>query len=71
MIRFLLAVIIVLALVGGAVKFESSDESWQIIIHKEDALHSIQNGAINIYNVVKDFLSDADSIETSTLIIEK
>ncbi|HIF88468.1 MAG TPA: hypothetical protein EYG22_07385 [Candidatus Thioglobus sp.] len=71
MIKFLLGVIVALALIGGAVKFESDDESWQIIIHKKEALHSIQNGAIRIYNIVEELIAEADVIQTSTLVLEE
>jgi hypothetical protein len=70
-IKFLLGVIVALALIGGAVKFESDDESWLIVIHKKEALHSIQNGAIRIYKVVEELISEADVIQTSTLILEE
>ena len=70
MIKFLLGVIVVLALIGGAIKFQSDEESWQLIIHKQEALHSVQNGAIRIYNIVEELISGSDSIETSTLIVE-
>ncbi|MCS5591457.1 MAG: hypothetical protein NZ775_02910 [Gammaproteobacteria bacterium] len=71
MIKFLLAVIVALALIGGAVKFESSAESWQIVVHKKEALHSIQNGAIRIYNIVEELIASADVIKTSTLTLEE
>ena len=71
MIKFLLGVIVALALIGGAIKFESSDESWQIIVHKKEALHSIQNGAIRIYKIVQELIADADVINTSTLTLEE
>lgn len=71
MIKFLLGVIVALALIGGAVKFESDDESWQIIIHKKEALYSIQNGAIRIYNIVEELIAEADVIQTSTLVLEE
>lgn len=71
MIKFLLGVIIALALIGGAIKIESSDESWQIVIHKKDALDSIKNGAIRIYNIVEKLISEADVIQTSTLTLEE
>ena len=41
MIKFFLAAILVLALIGGAIKFVSDEHSWQIIIHKQEALHSV------------------------------
>ena len=70
MIKFLLCVIIVLALIGGAIKFQSDEESWQLIIHKQEALYSVKNGAIRIYNIFEDLISGSDAIETSTLIVE-
>jgi len=70
MIKFLLCVIVVLALIGGAIKFQSDEESWQLIIHKQEALYSVKNGAIRIYNIVEELFSGSNSIETSTLIVE-
>ena len=70
-IKFLLGVIVALALIGGAVKFESSDESWQIIIDRKEALSSIENGAIRIYKIVEGFIARADVIQTSTLTLEE
>ena len=70
MIKFLLGVIVVLALIGGAIKFQSDEESWQLIIHKQEALYSVKNGAIRIFNIVEELISGSDAIETSTLIVE-
>jgi len=66
----LLCVIVVLALIGGAIKFQSDEESWQLIIHKQEALYSVKNGAIRIYNIVEELISGSDAIETSALIVE-
>ncbi len=70
MIKFLLGVIVALALIGGAIKFQSDEESWQLVIQKQQALYSVKNGAIRIYNIFEELMSGSDSIETSTLIIE-
>ncbi len=70
MIKFLLGVIVALALIGGAIKFQSDEESWQLVIQKQQALHSVKNGAIRIYNIFEELMSSSDSIETSTLIVE-
>ncbi len=70
MIKFLLGVIVALALIGGAIKFQSDEESWQLVIQKQQALYSVKNGAIRIYNIFEDLMSGSDSIETSTLIVE-
>ena len=70
MIKFLLGVIVALALIGGAIKFQSDEESWQLIIHKQEALYSVKNGATRIYNIVEELISGSDAIETSTLVVE-
>ena len=70
MIKFLLGVIVALALIGGAIKFQSVEESWQLVIQKQQALYSVKNGAIRIYNIFEDLMSGSDSIETSALIVE-
>ena len=70
MIKFLLGVIVALALIGGAIKFQSDEESWQLVIQKQQALYSVKNGAIRIYNIFEELMSASDSIETSTLIVE-
>ena len=70
MIKFLLGVIVALALIGGAIKFQSDEESWQLIIHKQEALYSVKNGAIRIFNIAEELISGSDAIETSTLIVE-
>ena len=70
MIKFLLGVIVALALIGGAIKFQSDEESWQLIIHKQEALYSVKNGAIRIYNIVEELFSGSNAIETSVLIVE-
>ena len=71
MIKFFLGVIIVLALIGGAIRFASDEHSWQIIIHKQEALHSVQNGAIRIYKIVEEQISDSDISDTSSIVIEE
>ena len=50
MIKFFLGAIIALALIGGAIKFDSDENSWKLIVIKQEALHSVQNGGIRIYN---------------------
>ena len=70
MIKFLLGVIVALALIGGAIKFQSDEESWQLIIHKQEALYSVKNGAIRIFNIAEELISGSDAIETSALIVE-
>ena len=71
MIKFFLSAILVLALIGGAIKFASDEHSWQLIIHKQEALHSVQNGVIRIYNIVKKQISGSDISDTSSIVIEE
>ena len=71
MIQFFLGAILVLALIGGAIKFDSDEHSWQLIIHKQEALHSVQNGDIRIYNIVKKQISGSDISDTSSIVIEE
>ncbi len=60
MIKFFLGAIIALALIGGAIRFESNEHSWQLIINKKEALYSVTNGAKRIYNQIKKIVSDTD-----------
>ena len=71
MIKFFLGTILVLALIGGAIKFDSDEHSWQLIIHKQEALHSVQNGGLRIYNIVKKLFSGSDISDTSSIVIEE
>ena len=60
MIKFFLAAIVALSLIGGAIKFESDEHSWKLVVIKQEALHRVQNGAIRIINIVKKQFSGAD-----------
>ena len=71
MIKFFLGAIIALALIGGAIRFASDEHSWQLIIHKQEALHSVQNGGIRIYKIVKGLISDSDISDSSSIIVEE
>ncbi len=71
MIKFILSVIIILALIGGAIQFVSTEESWALVVNKEAALNSVQNGAMTIYEFVKELIADADQIKGVDLQIEK
>ena len=71
MIKFFLGAIIALALIGGAIRFASDEHSWQLIIHKQEALHSVQNGAIRIYKIVEELISGSDTSNTSSIVIEE
>ena len=71
MIKFFLGAIIALALIGGAIRFDSDEQSWQLIIHKQEALHSVQNGGIRIYKIVKGLISDSDISDSSSIFVEE
>jgi len=71
MIKFFLGVILALAIIGGAFRFASDDQSWQLIINKQEALHSVTNGAIRIYKIVEELISGSDISDTSSIVIEE
>ena len=71
MIKFFLGAILALAIIGGAIRFASDEHSWQIIIHKQEALHSVQNGAIRIYKIIEKQISGSDISDTSSIVIEE
>ena len=71
MIKFLLGVVVALALIGGAIQFESTDESWSLVVNKKSAMNSVQNGAVKIYDFGSDLISDADKIKGVDLTMER
>ena len=71
MIKFFLIAIIALALIGGAIRFDSDEHSWKLIIHKQEALHSVQNGAIRIYKIVEELISGSDISDSSLIVVEE
>ena len=70
MIKFFLGAIIALALIGGAIKFESDQTSWKLVVIKQEALHSVQNGGLRIYNIIKKLISDSDISDSSSIVVE-
>ena len=71
MIKFFLGAILALAIIGGAIRFASDEHSWQLIINKQEALHSVQNGAIRIYNILKDAIESSNTSDSSSIVIEE
>lgn len=64
MIKFALSVliiVIVLGLIGGAVQFESTHQNWSLIVNKEAATNSVQNGVTSIYNFIEELIGDTDA----------
>jgi hypothetical protein len=70
MIKYLLGAILALAVIGGAFRFESDDQSWQLIILKKEALNSVTNGGIRIYKIVTELISDSELIDSASVIME-
>ena len=68
MIKYLLGAILTLAIIGGAFDFKSTENSWQLIINKKEALNSVTNGARRIFNIVANMIPDSDSDSSSNLI---
>ena len=71
MIKFFLGAIIALALIGGAIKFDSDENSWKLIVIKQEALHSVQTGGIRIYKIVKGLISGSDISDSSSIVVEE
>ena len=71
MIKYLLGAILALAIIGGAFRFESSDNSWKLIILKEEAFYSVTNGAKRIFNIVANMIPDSELSDASSIIIEE
>ena len=71
MIKFILSVIIILALIGGAIQFVSTAESWALVVNKEAALNSTQTGAMTVWEFFKGLISEADQIKGVDLVVEK
>ena len=71
MIKFFLGAILALAIIGGAIRFASDEDSWQLIINKQEALHSVQNGAIRIYKILKDAIESSNTSDASSIVIEE
>ena len=71
MIKYLLGAILALAIIGGAFDFKSTDNSWQLIVNKKEALNSVTNGAKRIYKIVIDVIPDSEISDNSSIILEK
>ena len=71
MIKYLLGAILALAIIGGAFKFESDDNSWKLIILKEEAFYSVTNGAKRIFNIVANMIPDSELSDSSSIVIEE
>jgi hypothetical protein len=70
MIKLVLAVIAVLALLGGAIQFESDEQSWSLVVNKEAALSSVKNGAIKIYDFSRGLMSSNGQTEGIGIITD-
>ena len=71
MIKYLLGAILTLAIIGGAFSFKSNEQSWQIIIHKEEAFKSVTNGALRIYKIGMDIFTDTGLVDKASIVLEE
>ena len=71
MIKYLLGAILALAIIGGAFRFESNDNSWKLIILKEEAFYSVTNGAKRIFNIVANMIPDSEISDAYSIVIKE
>ena len=71
MIKYLLGAILALAIIGGAFRFESNENSWKLIILKEEAFYSVTNGAMRIFNIVSNLIPGSELSGSSSIIVEE
>ena len=71
MIKYLLGAILTLAIIGGAFSFQSNDQSWQIIVHKEEDFKSVTNGALRIYKIGLGIFKDTDLVDKASIVLEE
>ena len=71
MIKYLLGAILTLAIIGGAFSFQSNDQSWQIIVHKEEAFKSVTNGALRIHKIGLGLFTDTDLVDKAAIVLEE
>jgi len=62
-LKILLLIIVILALIGGAVDYSADQEQWRIIIHKSSIFESIKNGLYITIDFFKNLLSEMDKIK--------
>lgn len=68
MIKFLVGgiIILILALVGGAVEFKSTDTDYSLVMNKEAAKVSVYNGVVKTYGFVKELIDDNINASTTS-----
>lgn len=68
MIKFLVGgiIILILALVGGAVEFKSTDKDYSLVMNKEAAKVSVYNGVVKTYGFVKELIDDNINASTTS-----
>ena len=71
MIKYLLGAILALAVIGGAFEYKTNDNSWQLIVHKKEALNSVTNGAIRIYKIITGLISDKEIVDAASTLLEE
>ena len=71
MIKYLLLVILALAVIGNAFDFKSNDDSLQLIINKKEAFASVTNGGRRIFKMIQNVISDTDLADSASIILEE
>ena len=71
MIKYILMIIVALALIGGAIKFKSDEQNFSLVVNKEEALSSVKNGVLKIYDFSRDFIANEGQLEGIEIIGEK
>ena len=71
MIKYLLGAILALAIIGGAFDFKSTDNNWQLIINKREALNSVTNGAKRIFNIVTNMFPNSELLSETSIVNEE
>lgn len=65
MIRIALLLIVLLALIGGAIQFKNTDKDWALVVNKDTVASSITSGAVKIYTLGKALFNDLKDKKTN------
>ncbi|MFP6775563.1 MAG: hypothetical protein VCA13_02195 [PS1 clade bacterium] len=68
MIKLIIGVIVVLALIGGAIQFKSDEQSWSFIINKAALISSVQSGVVKIYDFSRNLITEENQSDGINII---
>ncbi|HIL42038.1 MAG TPA: hypothetical protein EYG35_01480 [Gammaproteobacteria bacterium] len=68
MIKLIIGVIVVLALIGGAIQFKSDEQNWSFIINKAALISSVQSGVVKIYDFSRDLITEENQSDGINII---